>query len=63
MFPVLLPRVLLHTPHTRTREPRGLGFIEFFDERDAEEAVRGMDRMMLGGREVRHAVVQLGLYI
>ncbi len=34
------------------REPRGLGFIEYYDERDAEEAVRSMDRMQLGGREV-----------
>lgn len=38
------------------RQPRGLGFIEFYDERDAEEAVRGMDRMDLGGREVSSSV-------
>jgi hypothetical protein len=30
-----------------------LGFIEYYDERDAEEAIRSMDRMQLGGREVR----------
>lgn len=34
------------------REPRGLGFIEYFDECDAEDAVRQLDRMELGGREV-----------
>ena len=33
-------------------EPRGLGFIEYYDERDAADAVRSMDRMVLGGREV-----------
>eukprot|EP00879_Flechtneria_rotunda_P001506 GHRR01001663.1.p1 GENE.GHRR01001663.1~~GHRR01001663.1.p1 ORF type:complete len:251 (+),score=44.78 GHRR01001663.1:93-845(+) len=36
-----------------TGEPRGLGFVEFFDERDASDAVRGLDRMMLGGREIQ----------
>jgi hypothetical protein len=39
------------------RQPRGLGFIEFYDERDAEEALRGMDRMDLGGREVSRALL------
>jgi hypothetical protein len=34
------------------REPRGLGFVEFQDERDAADAVRGLDGMVLGGREV-----------
>jgi hypothetical protein len=43
-----LLRPLVHV----CREPRGLGFLEFYDERDAEEAIRSMDRMMLGGREV-----------
>jgi hypothetical protein len=37
----------------RCREARGLGFLEFADERDAADAVRGLDRMVLGGREVR----------
>lgn len=40
------------------RQPRGLGFIEFYDERDAEEALRGMDRMDLGGREVSRGMLR-----
>ncbi|KAF6255155.1 hypothetical protein COO60DRAFT_1627634 [Scenedesmus sp. NREL 46B-D3] len=35
-----------------TGEARGLGFVEFQDERDAADAVRGLDGMMLGGREI-----------
>ena len=34
------------------REPRGLGFIEFTSERACSDAMRGLDRMVLGGREV-----------
>lgn len=37
------------------RDPRGIGFVEFQDERDAADAVRGLDGMMLGGREVRNS--------
>jgi RNA recognition motif-containing protein len=36
-----------------TGEMRGIGFVEFADERTAEDAQRGLDRMFLEGREVR----------
>lgn len=42
----------LHALFLCCREARGLGFLEFVDERDAADAVRGLDRMVLGGREV-----------
>lgn len=45
-----------HSIRTRgptCRELRGLGFVEFADPRDAEDAQRGLDRMFLEGREVR----------
>lgn len=35
-----------------TGEMRGIGFVEFADERSAEDAQRGLDRMFLEGREV-----------
>lgn len=35
-----------------TREPRGLGFVEFSKAKDAEDAKYGMDGMVLSGREV-----------
>lgn len=38
-----------------TGEMRGIGFVEFADERTAEDAQRGLDRMFLEGREVRSA--------
>lgn len=34
------------------REPRGIGFIEYSDPRDAEDAKYGLDRRMIEGREV-----------
>lgn len=34
------------------REPRGIGFIEYSDPRDAEDAKFGLDRRMIEGREV-----------
>jgi len=35
-----------------TREPRGFAFIEFLDERDARDAMEGMDKREIEGREV-----------
>lgn len=33
--------------------PKGFGFIEFLDIRDAEEAIYNLDRTMFGGREIQ----------
>ncbi|KAK9846291.1 hypothetical protein WJX81_001037 [Elliptochloris bilobata] len=35
-----------------TRRPRGFAFIEFVDERDAEDAMNGLDGRTWGGREI-----------
>lgn len=35
-----------------TQRPKGFGFIEFRDTRDAEDALYQMDRSMMGGREI-----------
>jgi len=41
-------------PHIAPRrEPRGIAFIEFAETRDAEDALHGLDRKYLEGREVR----------
>ena len=34
------------------REPKGFAFIEFSDNRDAEDAQHGLDRKLIDGREV-----------
>ena len=34
------------------RRPRGFGFVEFMDERDAEDAMYGLDGKLFGGREI-----------
>lgn len=39
-------------PRCAHRRPRGFGFVEFLDDRDAEDAMHGLDRSMLGGREI-----------
>jgi len=31
---------------------RGIAFLEFYDQRDAEDAKHSMDRMVINGREV-----------
>ncbi|EIE21181.1 RNA-binding domain-containing protein [Coccomyxa subellipsoidea C-169] len=33
-------------------EPRGIGFLEFTDPRDAEDAIYGLDRKVIQGKEV-----------
>ncbi|KAK3277389.1 Arginine/serine-rich splicing factor scl25a transcript I, variant 2 [Cymbomonas tetramitiformis] len=35
-----------------TKQPRGFGFVEFYDERDAHEAQYQLDRTMFMGREI-----------
>ncbi|KAJ9505785.1 hypothetical protein QJQ45_021493 [Haematococcus lacustris] len=35
-----------------TGKPRGFGFVEFRDNRDAEDALYALDRTVVGGREV-----------
>lgn len=38
------------------REPRGIGFLEYTDPRDAEDARDAMDRAVIHGREARFSV-------
>lgn len=45
------PRTLLML--LPAERPRGIAFIEFADARDADTAVRRMDRLVICGREVR----------
>ncbi len=35
-----------------TQRPRGFAFLEFRDERDADEAIYQLDRTQVGGREI-----------
>ncbi|MEW5307388.1 MAG: hypothetical protein WDW36_009791 [Sanguina aurantia] len=35
-----------------TQRPRGFAFIEFKDNRDADDALSGLDRSVIGGREI-----------
>eukprot|EP00983_Pelagomonas_calceolata_P021649 678167-Pelagomonas_calceolata.AAC.7 len=34
-------------------KPRGFGFVEFLDPRDAEDAMYALDRSLVGGREIQ----------
>ncbi|CDJ58565.1 RNA binding motif-containing protein, putative [Eimeria maxima] len=49
--------VYLPIDHT-TREPRGFGFVEYFDEKDAQNAVREFDRFLLDGNEISVIIAQ-----
>ncbi|CDJ42398.1 RNA binding motif-containing protein, putative [Eimeria tenella] len=49
--------VYLPIDHT-TREPRGFGFVEYFDEKDAQDAVREFDRYVLDGNELSVIIAQ-----
>ncbi|OEH73987.1 serine/arginine-rich splicing factor 2 [Cyclospora cayetanensis] len=49
--------VYLPIDHT-TREPRGFGFVEYFDEKDAQDAVREFDRFVLDGNELSVIIAQ-----
>lgn len=37
----------------RTGEPRGFAFVRFLDQRDADDAMDGLDGERLAGRELR----------
>ncbi|ESO08793.1 hypothetical protein HELRODRAFT_97732 [Helobdella robusta] len=44
----------VYIPRDRyTQESRGFGFVRFYDERDAEDAIDGMDGRIMDGRELR----------
>ncbi|EPT28433.1 RNA recognition motif-containing protein [Toxoplasma gondii TgCatPRC2] len=41
-----------------TKRPRGFGFVEFYEESTAQEAMREMDRTMIDGNEVHVIIAQ-----
>ena len=44
----------VYIPRDRyTQESRGFGFVRFYDERDADDAIDSMDGKMFDGRELR----------
>ncbi len=45
------PRAWCAPPRTR-RRPKGFGFIEFVEPRDAEDALYALDRTVVGGRTI-----------
>ncbi|CDI74325.1 RNA binding motif-containing protein, putative [Eimeria praecox] len=49
--------VYLPIDHT-TKEPRGFGFVEYFEEKDAQNAVREFDRFLLDGNELSVIIAQ-----
>ncbi|KAF8820022.1 Rna recognition motif-containing protein [Cardiosporidium cionae] len=42
------------------RRPRGFGFVEFYDERDAEAALREMDNYEVDGNRIEVTMAQRG---
>ena len=43
-----------------TRESRGFAFVRYYNDRDAEDAMDGMDGKVLDGREIRVALAKYG---
>ncbi|GFH10777.1 RRM domain-containing protein [Haematococcus lacustris] len=43
-----------------TKQPRGLAFVEYTNSRDAQDALRGLDRLVLAGKEIQAAFAQQG---
>lgn len=43
------------------REPRGIGFLEYTNPRDAEDAIYGLDRKIIDGKEVGVSTCQYQL--
>ena len=53
----IFARVVLHVNKLNVasvccREPRGIGFLEYTNPRDAEDAIYGLDRKIIDGKEV-----------
>ncbi|CDJ36877.1 RNA binding motif-containing protein, putative [Eimeria mitis] len=49
--------VYLPIDHT-TKEPRGFGFVEYYEEKDAQDAVHEFDRFILDGNELSVIIAQ-----
>ena len=52
-----------YTQHSSAGEGRGLAFIEFVNNRDAEDAKYGMDRQIMDGKEVGRLTLRLRHHI
>eukprot|EP00111_Clytia_hemisphaerica_P016758 TCONS_00049704-protein len=51
----------IYIPRDRnTQESRGFAFVRFYEERDAEDAMDGMDGKVIDGREIRVAMARYG---
>lgn len=51
----------IYIPKDRnTRESRGFAFVRFFDQRDAEDAMDGLDGRMYDGRDLRIQMAKYG---
>lgn len=46
--------------HYHTKKPRGFGFVEFFDDRDAHECLRQTHKTILDGNEISVTIAQQG---
>ena len=49
---IMIRKLQALKPCCSCRRPRGFGFVEFMDERDAEDAMYGLDGKNFGGREI-----------